>query len=42
MHELMESLELVPRSQGTLVRMTKRLGLRDSAELEQDSERLAC
>ena len=29
MGQLMESLELVPRSQGTLVRMTKRLGYRD-------------
>jgi anti-sigma regulatory factor (Ser/Thr protein kinase) len=42
MHELMESLELVPRSQGTLVRMTKRLGLCDSTEVGADSERLAC
>ena len=39
MGQLMESLELVSRSQGTLVRMTKRLPLeaRDPA----DSERLA-
>ena len=42
MHELMESLELVPRSQGTLVRMTKRLDLCDSRDEETEPKRLAC
>ncbi|MGO8684270.1 MAG: ATP-binding protein [Thermoleophilia bacterium] len=42
MHELMESLELVPRSQGTLVRMIKRLGERESDDEPGDDERLAC
>lgn len=40
MGQLMESLELVPRSQGTLVRMTKRLR-RLEARGPADSERLA-
>ena len=39
MGQLMESLELVPRSQGTLVRMTKRLGYRDDPA---GGERRAC
>ena len=42
MHELMESLELVPRSQGTLVRMTKRLPDPESPDTNADPERLAC
>ena len=41
MRELMESLELVPRSQGTLVRMTKLLGGREPADRPKDSTRLA-
>jgi anti-sigma regulatory factor (Ser/Thr protein kinase) len=42
MHELMESLELVPRSRGTLVRMTKRLAERASPEAEASPRRRAC
>lgn len=42
MRELMESLELVPRPQGTLVRMIKRLGERESDDEPGDDERLAC
>jgi anti-sigma regulatory factor (Ser/Thr protein kinase) len=41
MHELMESLELVPRSQGTLVRMTKRLGECEEDDPGTESQRLA-
>jgi anti-sigma regulatory factor (Ser/Thr protein kinase) len=41
MNELMESLELVHRSQGTLVRMTKLLGVRRPAAKPNDSTRLA-
>ncbi len=40
MNQLMESLELVPRSQGTLVRMTKRLRRLDSVD-PPESGRLA-
>lgn len=41
MGELMESLELVSRSQGTLVRMTKRLPERESQDDPADAGRLA-
>ena len=40
MGQLMESLELVPRSQGTLVRMTKRLRRLESSK-SAESGRLA-
>ncbi len=41
MGELMESLELVPREHGTLVRMTKRLAWSDQQDAEVTG-RLAC
>ncbi len=41
MAQLMESLELVPRAQGTLVRMTRQLAKRLHKEAE-DGGRLAC
>jgi anti-sigma regulatory factor (Ser/Thr protein kinase) len=41
MRELMESLELVSRSQGTLVRMMKRLPGRESRDDPTDAGRLA-
>lgn len=40
MGALMESLEIVPRSRGTLVRMTKRLARRDE-QAGKDADRLA-
>ena len=42
MAQLMESLEFVPRSQGTLVRMTKRLRKRQSHDDPPGTGRLAC
>ena len=41
MRELTESLELVPRSQGTLVRMTKLLGGHEPTNESTDGTRLA-
>ena len=41
MRTLMESLELVPRSHGTLVRMIKRLEAQERRDEPHDSERLA-
>ena len=41
MRTLMESLELVPRSHGTLVRMIKRLDAQERRDEPHDSERLA-
>ena len=41
MSELMDSLELVSRSQGTLVRMTKRLPRRGTEDDPPNGERLA-
>lgn len=38
MHTLMESLEIVPREQGTLVRMTKRLEAEERSERAESAE----
>jgi anti-sigma regulatory factor (Ser/Thr protein kinase) len=42
MDALMESLELVPRSQGTMLRMTKRLGECTGQASEMGPRRVAC
>ena len=41
MRTLMESLELVPRKRGTLVRMVRRLEARERGAEHEDVERLA-